>query len=184
MTDIVPESAENFRFVGYSDLKPEKSRSYTVGAVLSPTRNIDLTADYYDIKKTDVIVLAPYMGQAFVAYYTRQPLPPGYTLLSVGDPDPDYTNALPRATLISAPYANAASERSAGYDFSATGRFNITDDIRFTTSANGTYVPLGVGAEFAVADSMTLAASAEYDWDIAGPGASPIVGKVGVNWHF
>jgi iron complex outermembrane receptor protein len=127
-------------FVGNANLKPEKSRSYTLGAVISPTRNIDLTVDYYNIRKKDVIVLAPFMGQAYIAYYSGQPLPTGYTLVSVADPDPNFPNAIPRATTISAPYANGASEVSTGFDFSATGRFNITDDIRLTSTANGTYV--------------------------------------------
>jgi iron complex outermembrane receptor protein len=127
-------------FVGNPDLKPEKSRSFTVGTVISPTRDIDFTIDYYDIKKTDVIVIAPLMGQAFTAYYTGQPLPTGYTLLSTGDPDPNFPNALPRATLISAPYANGASEVSTGIDYSATLRHTFFDDYRFTSSINGTYV--------------------------------------------
>jgi hypothetical protein len=67
-----------------------------------------------------------------------------------------------------------ASDAAAIYAFSGFG----------WNSANGSYVPLGVGAEFGVADNMTLAASAEYDWDIGGPGANAVVGKVGVNWHF
>jgi iron complex outermembrane receptor protein len=127
-------------FVGNPDLKPEKSRSFTVGTVISPTRDIDFTLDYYDIKKTDVIVIAPLMGQAFSNYYSGLPLPPGYTLLSLGDPDPAFPTALPRATLISAPYANGASEVSTGLDFSATLRHTFMDEFRFTSTLNGTYV--------------------------------------------
>ncbi|WP_163827635.1 TonB-dependent receptor domain-containing protein, partial [Proteus vulgaris] len=37
------------------DLKPEKSRSITLGAVFQPIRNVSLSVDYFNIKKTDAI---------------------------------------------------------------------------------------------------------------------------------
>jgi opacity protein-like surface antigen len=46
-------------------------------------------------------------------------------------------------------------------------------------SASGGYIPLGVGAEFAVADNLTLKAEYNYQW-----GPSRHVGKVGFNFHF
>ena len=51
------------------------------------------------------------------------------------------------------------------------------------------YVPVGVGAEFAVADNFTLKAEYQYQWDledtlVAGTSESAHVGKVGFNWHF
>jgi len=46
-------------------------------------------------------------------------------------------------------------------------------------SADGGYIPLGVGAEFAVADNVSLKAEYNYQW---GPGRH--VGKVGINFHF
>lgn len=67
-----------------------------------------------------------------------------------------------------------ASDNAAIYGFAGIGR----------NSLNGTYVPVGIGAEFLVTDNMSLAASAEYDWDVAGAGNDAIVGKVGVNFHF
>jgi opacity protein-like surface antigen len=46
-------------------------------------------------------------------------------------------------------------------------------------SLGGGYVPLGVGAEFAVADNMSLKAEYQYEW-----GTNAHVGKLGFNWHF
>jgi opacity protein-like surface antigen len=46
-------------------------------------------------------------------------------------------------------------------------------------SGSGGYIPLGVGAEFAVADNLTLKAEYNYQW-----GPNRHVGKVGFNWHF
>lgn len=48
---------------------------------------------------------------------------------------------------------------------------------------NGAYVPVGVGAEFMIADNMSLKAQYEFHWDLGGGGNSH-VGKVGLNWHF
>ena len=50
--------------------------------------------------------------------------------------------------------------------------------------ANGAYIPVGIGAEFMIADNMSLKAQYEYHWDLGAPGASAHVGKVGVNFHF
>jgi opacity protein-like surface antigen len=49
---------------------------------------------------------------------------------------------------------------------------------------NGAYVPVGIGAEFMMADNMSLKAQYEFHWDLAAPGANAHVGKVGVNFHF
>ena len=52
------------------------------------------------------------------------------------------------------------------------------------TSTNTTFVPVGVGAEFALADNMSLKAEYNYQWDVSGGGADRHVGKFGVNFHF
>ena len=127
-------------FAGNPELMPEKSRSFTVGAVVEPTRWLSFTADYYNIKKTDVIVMAGEIGDAFLAYYNQQPLPEGYKLLAVDEPDPAFPNALPRALLISGPYTNGANELSTGLDVSATARLRIADDVRLMSVINSTYV--------------------------------------------
>lgn len=46
-------------------------------------------------------------------------------------------------------------------------------------SATGGFIPLGVGAEFAVADNLSLKAEYQYEW-----GPNRHVGKVGFNFHF
>ncbi len=46
-------------------------------------------------------------------------------------------------------------------------------------SDTGEYIPLGVGAELAVADNLSLKAEYNYQW-----GADVHVGKVGLNFHF
>jgi opacity protein-like surface antigen len=46
-------------------------------------------------------------------------------------------------------------------------------------SGTGGFVPVGVGAEFAVADNLSLKAEYNYQW-----GPNVHVGKVGFNFHF
>lgn len=46
-------------------------------------------------------------------------------------------------------------------------------------SGSGGFIPVGVGAEFAVADNLSLKAEYNYQW-----GANAHVGKVGFNFHF
>jgi opacity protein-like surface antigen len=51
-------------------------------------------------------------------------------------------------------------------------------------SVDGAYVPVGIGAEVMVADSISLKGQYEYHWDLGGVGTSDHVGKVGLNFHF
>lgn len=52
-----------------------------------------------------------------------------------------------------------------------------------TRTATSWYVPIGVGAEFAVADNVGLKAEAQYNWDLTG-GPNSVAGKIGLNFHF
>ncbi len=85
-----------------------------------------------------------------------------------------------------------ADWRTHGYDLQVHGKlgFMAGDNAAVYVFSgfgynhnNGTYVPLGIGAEFGVADNMSIKASAEYDWSIA-HGNDNVVGKLGVNFHF
>jgi outer membrane immunogenic protein len=51
-------------------------------------------------------------------------------------------------------------------------------------SSTGAYVPVGVGAEFAVADNLSIKAEYAYQWDLSTSAESAHVGKIGFNWHF
>lgn len=46
------------------------------------------------------------------------------------------------------------------------------------------FIPVGVGAEFAVADNLTLKAQYQYQWDFDNAAEDAHVVKVGLNWHF
>jgi len=48
----------------------------------------------------------------------------------------------------------------------------------------GGFIPVGVGAEFAVADNLTLKAQYQYQWDFDSAAEDAHVVKFGLNWHF
>ncbi len=50
------------RALGATDLEAEKSRNLSLGVTASPFRGLSLTADYYQIKIDDRIVLTENLG--------------------------------------------------------------------------------------------------------------------------
>ena len=48
------------------DLQPEKSRSFTLGVIIEPFRDVNLTFDYFNIKRSNEITPAPYSLQGAV----------------------------------------------------------------------------------------------------------------------
>ena len=118
-------------FTGNPDLKPEKSRSFTGGVVVQPTPWFSFTVDYYNIKKTNVIVTGPQSSDARAAYFAGTPLPAGYTVSAVDAIDPLYPNALPRVLIINAPYVNAASQSVSGIDLGANLNVPLGGEARF-----------------------------------------------------
>ena len=51
-------------------------------------------------------------------------------------------------------------------------------------SLTGAFVPVGVGAEIAVADNLTLRAQYQFQWDFDDSLDDAHVVKIGFNWHF
>lgn len=51
-------------------------------------------------------------------------------------------------------------------------------------SGTGAYVPVGLGAEVAMTENISLKAQYEYHWDLSAAGQSAHVGKLGLNFHF
>lgn len=79
------------------------------------------------------------------------------------------------------------------WDAQLTGRVGglITDTaIVYVYSGIGNhspfsyYVPVGVGAEFAVADNLGLKIDGQYNFDLTSAAQNSAAIKVGLNWHF
>ena len=117
------------------NLDPEKSRSFTAGVVFEPIRNVSVTVDFFDIKKTGAITTLT-AGDALTAYYSGQPIPAGFEVLpdAVGV---GFENATPRVGLVRSQLVNANTIHSQGLDIGGTVRFNISEDIRYSISGEG-----------------------------------------------
>ncbi len=46
------------------------------------------------------------------------------------------------------------------------------------------YVPLGIGAEVAVAENVGIKAEVQYNFDLTTAAQNSVAAKVGLNWHF
>ena len=128
-----------FNTVGDANIRPELSRSFTGGVVVQPLRWLSFTADYYNIKKTDVISGGPLSNQALAAYYAGTALPGGYSVTPDAI-DPAYPNAPRRALFVNSPFANAAALKTSGIDVSALVQLKPSDDLHFTSRAEATYI--------------------------------------------
>jgi opacity protein-like surface antigen len=101
-------------------------------------------------------------------------------------------NALMDSLLIGGDLEVAAST-GGHYDAQLTGKVGalITDSaIAYIYSGIGTrtatsyYAPVGIGAEFAVADNLGLKLEAQYNFDLTSSAQNSMAAKIGLNWHF
>ncbi len=135
---------------GNPNLEPETSRSFTGGVILTPMPWLKLTADYYNIKKSNLIVAGPDIGKAVAAYFSAANLTAaqaavaavgdGYSVNLVDSIDPAYPNALPRVLIINVPYVNANYAITSGIDLSAAVHFELNDALRFTSRLDANHV--------------------------------------------
>ncbi|MGI8840757.1 MAG: TonB-dependent receptor domain-containing protein [Caulobacteraceae bacterium] len=122
------------------NLQPETSRNFTVGVVVDPIPQIQLSFDYYHITKKNVIAAdSSCLAPALDAYFNGAPPPPGGCKIIPGIPDPNLPNALALPGFVSFTFANLNAELAEGYDFGAIVRFNLPYDVKYTASVDGNY---------------------------------------------
>lgn len=166
-------------YVGNPDIKPETSRSFTLGAVIQPAPWFSFTADYFNVKKSNLIVTGPQSGDAINAYYSvsGQTFPsaaaaaaagcakveavaPGYSCNVIDGADPFALNALPRLLVLNAPYVNANYDVTSGLQFTATVSLPINENIHFDSR-------------------LDLQTTLKFDRHIAGGAVQSFAGTVG-----
>ena len=135
----VAPQALGFNSSANPDLKPELSRSFTLGTVLQPIRELSFTIDYYNIKKTDVITQGPLSATALSNFYNGLPLPAGYSVVTY-PVDPAFPAATPVVAIINSPYANAAEIQTSGLDFSALFQKRFSPSFRFSSELEVTKI--------------------------------------------
>jgi iron complex outermembrane receptor protein len=119
-------------------IKPEKSKSYTVGLLWQPLSQFSAAADYYYIKKTNLIT-APNLTPALNQYATNGTVPAGYTV-TPDNPDPLFPAATPRLVTIAAGYINAPAEYTDGVDFDFNAHFDFGSWGRLTEELSATRI--------------------------------------------
>ena len=105
------------------NVRPERSNSWTLGAIYQPFHWLNASLDYYAIRK-DAVIVPPNTNIALAAYFAGQPIPPGYSV-TPDVPDPEFPNALPRPIVVAAPYINANSLRTSGVDLDLRANFDL-----------------------------------------------------------
>lgn len=124
---------------GNPELDPEKSTSWTVGAIFEPTRNVSFTIDYFNIKVDDIIGGADY-SDVRNQYYANNGVVniPGITVVP-GTPDLNFPGALPHLGFIQYSFQNNDSQRVSGIDLGANVRFPF-GDVTFSSSFEASYL--------------------------------------------
>jgi len=102
-------------------LDPEKSDSYTAGAIWQVTDSFQMTIDFWKIEVDGLITSVTNTSEAEHQYYSNNGIVdvPGIIVLPA-PADPAFPNALPLLGYIQSSYTNQDSQTVQGIDFSAT----------------------------------------------------------------
>jgi iron complex outermembrane recepter protein len=111
--------------VANPDLKPEKSKQFSVGLVFEPNRAFSASVDYWRIEKTDVI--SDLGGKTILSNPTR------YAAFIKRDPFDGYPTLILRKE-------NQGGLKTSGLDIEANIRGERTAMGRFSAGISGTYV--------------------------------------------
>jgi iron complex outermembrane receptor protein len=120
--------------VGNPDIKPETSKSYTLGVVIEPNSMFNVSIDYYHISKNNVIG-SPSQTGILADYYSGKPLPAGVSIIPDA-PDPLYPNAQPRPLVINTPYVNTNSEETDGLDVDFRAKVPLPYGVKWVSEIN------------------------------------------------
>ncbi|RYY24427.1 MAG: TonB-dependent receptor [Sphingomonadales bacterium] len=135
---------------GNPNLEPETSRSFTAGVIFQPVKWLSFTADYYNVKKSNLIIAGPEIGRATSAYYGAANVAaataavaavgPGYSVNLIDAVDPLFPAALPRVLIINVPYVNANYAATSGIDLTATVTIPVASDVKFSSRIEATHI--------------------------------------------
>jgi iron complex outermembrane receptor protein len=105
------------------NLKPEHSRSYTLGLIFEPVHSINFTADYFNIRRTNEIVGAP--------------LDPSQAVRAAQAPGTNYPGAI---LYYATPYINDSASLTSGFDGELRSTFSLGALGDLTAKADATYL--------------------------------------------
>jgi iron complex outermembrane receptor protein len=123
---------------GNPNLKPEKSQSFTAGLVVQPTSWLSASLDYYNIRKSNVILPAS-IGPALTQYFANGTVPAGYTV-QLDTPDPLFPGAPARPIFVGADYVNGDWLKTTGVDLDLQVHFQFNNGIRYISELQATQI--------------------------------------------
>lgn len=158
------------------NLKPEKSRSFTLGVIAEPLPQLNLTFDYFNIKRTDEITPAPYT----LTNAVRTPAPPGSAL-----PGPIVEYIIPYVNASYSLVSGVDAELRVGLPLGGLGKLTLRVDanhlIQSQQTVDGTtYVWVGSVGPTSLSGATGTPASrgtAALDWT-----RGPVT--AGVNYYY
>ncbi len=151
--------------IGNKDIKPEESKSYSLGFVMEPSKNISISLDWWKITRDNEIQLSD--PGAIVEN------PAGYPQAQIvrGEATTDFPNLPGPILLVKAPYLNATKTVTSGFDIDVRTRWDLKDYGRLNAGAVITYMH-----EFrrTAVDGTTLEfAGTHGDVNLSGNGGTP-----------
>nr|WP_314547338.1 TonB-dependent receptor [uncultured Massilia sp.] len=119
------------------DLKNEESKSWSIGTILAPTRNLDILVDYYNIRKDNETAL---LSAGYVAEHPE--LFPDLALRDANNLVDANGNVIPNSgqlLAINRTFVNQGTTQTSGLDFEVAHRLNLGDKGRVSTRFNYNY---------------------------------------------
>lgn len=166
------------------NLKPETAKAYTLGLVLSPTRNFDLTLDWYKVRKEGEVILtnAQFLldhESAGSVGIVRDPNQANWLRDAKGNLIP---NSGPLLS-IAEPWINQGSTETSGIDFDTRYRSALAGG-KLETSLSGTYVLSYRRAEKAgdVEANVVGSNGGLSDWNTSGGDIPRLKARLAANW--
>jgi iron complex outermembrane receptor protein len=168
------------------DLKPETSKSYSLGLIYSPTSNIDFVVDVYRVRKEKEVAL----GTASEALKNedrspenvlRDPNPANFITDANGNPIPGTGTLLSVKT----PWSNQGSTELRGVDFEGRLRNKLGEWGSLSTALRGTYV-YSYKLEQHEGDTVSNVTGTRpglYDWQLStGTDMPKVKASLTTNW--
>jgi iron complex outermembrane receptor protein len=132
------------------DIKPETSRSYTLGLVFAPSKRWSFALDYYNIERKDEIgtrsVVDILKGEASLPagqlVRVDNTLTDNEFISLVKKYSPTTTlnfNNVGKIALLYNPYVNSGKTRASGFDFDIRSNFNIDKLGKLSVNLEGNY---------------------------------------------
>ena len=151
--------------IGNKNIKPETSKSYSLGMVLEPIKNISLSIDWWKIVRDGEI-----NGSDPGAVVAN---PAGYpdAVIVRGEPTSNFPGLAGPILMVKAPYLNAGQTKTSGIDLDLRGKYNAGEYGRFNSGVTVTYMKEFTRTN---ADGTVLEfAGTHGDTNLSGNGGTP-----------